>query len=84
MKTELINFKQKMLDVNLTIKEKKAIQAIPTPQNIYKKINFKNFINEKYYLLLDMYNEVLLNKYNIDKISFDDFCNLIYDEININ
>ena len=43
MKTELINFKQKMLDVNLTTKEKKAIEAIPTPQNIYKKINFKNF-----------------------------------------
>lgn len=84
MKTELINFQQKILDINLTTKQKNAIQAIPTPRNINKKNNFKHFINEKYYLLLDMYNQVLLDKYNIDKISFDDFCNLIYDEININ
>lgn len=84
MKTELINFQQKILDINLTTNQKKAIEAIPSPQNINKKNKFKNFINEKYYLLLDMYNQILLDKYNIDKISFDDFCNLIYDEININ
>ena len=80
MKIQLINFKQKILDINLTEKEKKAIGCIPISENIHKRYNFNKFINEKYYLLADMYKQILLDKYNINKITFDEFCNLIYDE----
>ena len=82
MKTELIIFQQKILDIKLTEKQKIAFNSIPISENIHKRNNFKKFIDEKYYLLLDMYNQILLDKYNIDKITFDEFCNLIYDESN--
>jgi len=77
MKTNIIFYENQKRDIKLTKNEINAISSIPTAFSIKKNKLFKTFILEHYLFLETMYNELKVSNDII--ISFEEFCNFIYD-----